>query len=295
MTTNQQLAKALGGSCNGKWYNICGPGHGSGDRSLGFRLDPHEPYGLRISSFAGDDPDICRHHILNKLSSLSEGDLSAVKRNLPMGDDQADASAAKASLIWHAAVRAVGTPVENYLFTRGCLSAVVDCLTDVVRFHPNCPMGTETVPAMVSMMRDVITGQSKGIHRTALAEDGSGKRTMPNGVPAKMMMGRAKGAAVMLSNSVPVMGIAEGIETALSARKIFGIPVWACMSAPGIAGFPVIRGIAHLTIFADHDEAGLKAAKNCAWRYQKSGIDAEVRHPREPGDDWNSFLLKETT
>ena len=147
---------------------------------------------------------------------------------------------------------------------------------------------------MVSLMRDVITGQPTGIHRTALADDGSAKRTMPNGMPAKMMLGRAKGAAVMLSNSAPVMGIAEGIETALSVQKIFGMPVWACMSAPGIAGFPVIRGITHLTIFADHDEAGLKAAKNCARRYQKNGIDAAVRHPREPGGDWNSFLLKET-
>jgi hypothetical protein len=155
-------------------------------------------------------------------------------------------------------------------------------------------MGTETVPAMVSMMRDVITGQPTGIHRTALADDGSAKRTMLNGKPDKMMLGRAKGAAVVLSNSAPVMGIAEGIETALSAQKIFGMPVWACMSAPGIASFPGIRCIIHLTIFADHDEAGLKAAKNCARRYQKNGIDAEVHHPREPGDDWNSFLLRET-
>jgi hypothetical protein len=63
MTANQ-LAKALGGSFNGKWYNICGPGHGSGDRSLGFRFDPHEPYGIRISSLAGDNPDICRQYVI---------------------------------------------------------------------------------------------------------------------------------------------------------------------------------------------------------------------------------------
>jgi putative DNA primase/helicase len=154
-------------------------------------------------------------------------------------------------------------------------------------------MGTATVPAMVSMMRDAITGQQTGIHRTALADDGSAKRTMPDGMPAKMMLGPAKGAVVMLSNSAPDMGIAEGIETALSAQKIFGMPVWACMSAPGIAGLPALPGLRHLTIFADHDEAGLKAAKTCALRYQEKGIDAEVRYPDEAGEDWNSFLLKE--
>jgi putative DNA primase/helicase len=293
MTANQ-LAKALGGSFNGKWYNICGPGHGSGDRSLGFRFDPHEPYGIRISSFAGDDPDICRHHIINKLSSLSEGGLSAVEQNVPKGADQADANAAKASLIWHAAVGAVGTPAENYLASRGCLPASLACLTDAVRCHPNCPMGTATVPAMVSMMRDVITGQPTGIHRTALADDGSAKRTMPSRMPAKMMLGRAKGAAVVLCNSAPVMGIAEGIETALSAQKIFGMPVWACMSAPGIAGFPALHGLNHLTIFADHDEAGILAARKCAARLFKAGINGGMKYPSSSGDDWNCYLQKGT-
>ena len=148
---------------------------------------------------------------------------------------------------------------------------------------------------MVAMMCDVMTGEPRGIHRTALADDGSAKRTMPNGLPAKMMLGRAKGAVVMLSDPAPVMGIAEGIETALSAQKLFGMPVWACMSAPGVASFPIIKVLSQLTIFADHDRAGIKAAVACAKRYQRNGVDAEVHHPRESGGDWNSFLLKEST
>jgi hypothetical protein len=292
--TSGELAKALGGSFNGQWFNIRAPGHSCDDRSLGFCFDPQEPDGIRIFSFAGDDPDVCRQHIINKLSSLSEQGGSVVERDVREGFSRANANAAKAFLIWDAAVGAVGTPVEKYLATRGCLPDSLDLLTNAVRFHPNCPMRMETVPAMVSMMRDMNTGQPTGIHRTALADDGSAKRTMPSGMPAKMMLGRAKGAAVMLSNPAPVMGIAEGIETALSVQKMFGMPVWACMSASGIAGFPVICGITHLTIFADHDEAGLAVAENCAWRYQKNGIDAAIHHPREPGDDWNSFLLEET-
>ena len=77
-----ELAQALGGSRNGKWYNIPGPGHNSGDRSLGFCCDPLQPSGIRIFSFAGDDPKICRLHVLKKLSSLSTGMLPAVSQNV---------------------------------------------------------------------------------------------------------------------------------------------------------------------------------------------------------------------
>jgi putative DNA primase/helicase len=143
-------------------------------------------------------------------------------------------------------------------------------------------------------MRDATTGEPTGVHRTALKDDGSGKRIMAEGMPPKMMLGRAKGAAVVLCEPAQRMGIAEGIETALSAQKLFQMPVWACLSAPGIAGFPIINGLVQLTIFADHDEAGIKAAKACARRYQEHGIDAEVRYPDQTGDDWNSFLLKES-
>ena len=146
---------------------------------------------------------------------------------------------------------------------------------------------------MVALIRDVISGEPRGVHRTALMDDGSGKRIMPDGQSAKMMMGTAKGAAVMFGRSNSRMGIAEGIETALSAQKIFAMPVWACLSTGGIAGFPIINGLEHLTIFADHDRAGIRAAVACARQYQKNSIEVEVRYPTSLGDDWNSYLLRE--
>jgi putative DNA primase/helicase len=117
---------------------------------------------------------------------------------------------------------------------------------------------------------------------------------MPSGMPAKMMLGRSKRAAVMLSNSAPAMGIAEGIETGLSAQKLFGVPVWACSSAQGVAGFPAIHGLKHLTIFADHDDAGIVAARKCAARLVTAGIKGGVKYPSTLGDDWNCYLQKGT-
>jgi putative DNA primase/helicase len=287
------LAKALGGSFNGKWHNIRAPGHSCQDRSLGFCFDPQEPNGIRINSLAGDDLNICRQYIMNKLDSLSHGGVLVDEKQVHNSLDQANAKITKALSIWHAALSCVGTPVENYLATRGCFPNSPAWLTDAVRFHLNCPMGTETVPAMVSLMRDPLTGEPTGVHRTALKDDGSGKRTVAEGMSAKMMLGRAKGAAVMLCARTPCMGIAEGIETALSAQKLFGMPVWACLSAQTIAGFPIIKGLNHLTIFADHDQAGIEAAKTSARRHQREGVEVEIRCPPISGDDWNSFLLKE--
>jgi hypothetical protein len=145
---------------------------------------------------------------------------------------------------------------------------------------------------MVALMRNVITRKPQGIHRTALKDDGSGKRVMPVGVQPKSMLGPAKGAAVMFQSASTCLGIAEGIETALSAHKIFSMPVWAVMSAPGIAAFPIVSGLTHLKIFADHDDAGITAASKCGRRYKMSGIAGEIHIPPIVKSDWNDCLME---
>jgi putative DNA primase/helicase len=106
-------------------------------------------------------------------------------------------------------------------------------------------------------------------------------------------MGRAKGGAVMLQPLSPRLGIAEGIETALSAQRIFEMPVWATLSAAGVQNLPLIPGLERLTIFADHDEPGLNAARRCAARYSKAGTEVEVRYPPAFDSDWNDYLKEQ--
>jgi hypothetical protein len=61
--------------------------------------------------------------------------------------------------------------VEAYLQGRG-LSLPDGAAGEAVRFHPCCPFAGERVPAMVCLVRDVVTNQPKAIHRTAMTRDG---------------------------------------------------------------------------------------------------------------------------
>jgi hypothetical protein len=135
-----------------------------------------------------------------------------------------------------------------------------------LRFHPACPRGAERWPAMLALMTDPATGEACGIHRIFLTRDGRGKARGP--MPAKMMAGRAGVVRLVPDEDLTMgLGIAEGIETALSVMQGFGWrPIWAATSAGMIRTFPVLPGIGALTIFADADGAGMDAAKLCAAR-----------------------------
>lgn len=63
------------------------------------------------------------------------------------------------------------------------------------------------------------------------------------------------------------LGIAKGIETALSAHQIYKVNTWATTNSGFIKKFRVTAGVRNLIIFAGRDEnsaTGLAAAMECA-------------------------------
>jgi len=80
------------------------------------------------------------------------------------------------------------------------------------------------------------------------------------------------------------LAISEGIETALAAAH-GSSPVWAAIDAGNLGAFPLLDGIESLTIIADHDDAGLSAANNCARRWANAGREVRVATPRIAGMD----------
>ncbi|MEA3538780.1 MAG: toprim domain-containing protein [Pseudomonadota bacterium] len=202
----------------------------------------------------------------------------AERQTSPRADD-ADRTR-RALALWNEAVSAEATVAERYLASRGVSLPAEP--SRVIRYHASCPFGEgRRLPCMLALMRDPATGEPIGVHRTALTPEA---RKID-----RKMLGRA--GAIMLSRSDDVthgLGIAEGIETALSVLAAGWAPVWAIGSAGGIAGFPVLGGIECLTVFADADDAGQNAARAVAERYAGAGREAFVQTP--PAGDFNDRL-----
>jgi hypothetical protein len=188
---------------------------------------------------------------------------------------------------------AVGTLAEIYLRNRG-LRLPND---GGILFHAACPFGTERHPAMIAVMTDPATNQHVGIHRTAIAPDGSGKAKIAS---PKMMLGG--GGVIRLTPDEDVthgLGICEGIETGLAIIQRAGwSPIWAASSAAGIASFPVLAGIECLTVFADHDavnrfgkQPGIDAARQCAARWHAAACEVHIKLP-PIGLDWDDAFKK---
>lgn len=125
------------------------------------------------------------------------------------------------------------------------------------------------------------------LHRTLL--NGSNKADVEVG--KKMLTLNESGGSVSIK-LFPVqstLGIAEGIETALSAVQIYKCAAWATLNTSLMKRFKAPMGVDHLMIFADNDRngAGHAAAFECAHRNVMSNNDVKrvtVRWPAEVGD-----------
>jgi putative DNA primase/helicase len=191
------------------------------------------------------------------------------------------------------------SPVATYLarrsiiFPTGVFPDELRAVPCARHYHPET--GETHHPAMVGHVL-APDGLSSTVHMTFLDQDGN-KADVSNQkqFASKKASGPVPpGGAVRLA---PVrdglIGIAEGIETALSAAILFDVPVWATLNVSGIRKFEPPADVKRLSIFADHDEnrVGQAAAFETAHRLTKQGLDVEVHRPDHVGTDFNDVLI----
>lgn len=187
--------------------------------------------------------------------------------------------------LWGAAVQVTPTDLAgHYLKLRGVLP---DVMPTCLRFASDCyrPDGLYG-PAMLALVR-AADGTPVNIHRTFLGPNG--KADMEN--PRALMPGEhPDGSAVRLAQfHAGVIGIAEGIETALAAMQRFRIPTWAALNANRLAGWIPPEGVTGVVVFGDCDGSftGQAAAYALAHRLKvRCKIGVEVRIPETIGKDW---------
>ena len=132
-------------------------------------------------------------------------------------------------------------------------------------------------------------GEWSALHRTYL--DGLGGKAAVSS-PRKMFGTMPSGAAVRLMPHDQILGIAEGIETALSAATLFNVPVWAALTEGLLAEWTPPPAVTTVFIFGDNDAsyAGQAAAFVLAKRLNARGITSCVELPARTGTDWNDVL-----
>jgi len=181
-----------------------------------------------------------------------------------------------------------GDPVYRYLARRLRVDSleVPACLM----LHPRAPYVAEgeTVGVWPAMFAPVTSsaGQILAWHRTYLTEDGQ-KADVPGPVrKLSPACGLLSGAAIRMSEPAGgVLGVAEGIETALGASLASGLPTVAAYSAGNLRAFVWPR-LTRLVVFADADNAGTDGAEGLRLRAVASGLACEVLTPTTPGYDW---------
>lgn len=210
--------------------------------------------------------------------------------------------------LFNAAAPLADTPAALYLKGRGLAPELFDACPDL-RYCPALPYWIQrggkpesigSCPAILAAVRTP-DGTLQGLHKTYLQTDGQGAWRKFAGIhpdtgdplPAKKMAARfagsLKGAAVHLfpPDFQGRIIAAEGIETALAAWQLFGIPAVAALSAHGLQSLQWPHGTETLLIAADndHSQTGIKAARALSIRAARAGIGGGIWQPETAGFD----------
>jgi len=249
MRDGAAIAARLGGRRANRGWSFCCPCHTDRVASCSIRDD-----GL-ITCFAG----CARSEVAAHLDALGFPDDGAVNTT-PIKDD-VPARVAKAAAMWREAL-IDDSYVGSYLATRGI----------------NTP-----VPPVLRRWK-------KGFIAAAQRRNGAltAVHTKSSNQKGKTFGWMADAAVQLTPVSGDELGLAEGVETALSATILHGIPCWATLSAVRLERVGLPGQVKRLHLFPDNDEPGREAAQRAIKRYSNR-LKIKIWWP-PPDSDWNDVL-----
>lgn len=275
-----ELVKRLGGTWlpNGAMCRC--PAHDDHTPSLSVRIGEKA---LLFKCFAGCDTlDVIRAiRRLDRTIPLNSAPTSSIS--------QASLSPAwlrqRALDLWDSGFPLIGTPAEQYLRRRS-----ITLSPAALRFHRRTPLGRGKRavfrPAMLAALHE--RERLVALQRTFL-DPSEPRRARDLGNPRRML-GRPGQGAVVLAPANDTLGLAEGIETALSAILLLDIPVWATLGNERLASIAIPDTVTRLILLPDNDSGGRIGAAKAAEAYAMPGRIIEALWPPQGFNDWNDVL-----
>jgi len=284
MSNAETIAKRLGGrpTPGGQWLAPCPlPTHGKGrgDRNPSLSIADGDR-GLMLNCFAGCDRLDILHH-LRACGHLPERECSNRSEHRPSlrrePEHQPDPTALKA---WRAAVTR-GDVLKAYLERRAC-GAPPPTLRQGIALQ----FGRIPTPCMVAAVQ-APAGPIIAVQTTLLTWKGD---KSPVTTP-RITTGALGHGAVRLGPAGEVLGLAEGVETALSAMQLSGVTCWATLGSQRLGRVTLPPAVRAVQIFADNDKPGLDAADCAAEAYSRRGLAVTIRRPPDGFVDWNDVAV----
>jgi hypothetical protein len=290
--TAEQIALSLEGVREGQGWRCRCPAHGGRSLSIKEGQDGIPLYYCHGAGCSYSEIKAAMHDM-----GLSTGSAAPRQDNINLtfgvrrSPDECERNIGTTVDIYRQSQGAAGTPLLPYIRSRGITLAI----PEVLRFHPQAPHRCGWYfPAMIALVVGP-NGTPYGCHMTFLKGDGSGKYPFPEKSLQRETRGTVGGGSVQLMPYDPSceLCIAEGIESALSAAQLFGLPAWAALSTSGLRALELPIEIRKIAIAIDHDlnGAGQVAALSAYTRWTDEGRKVRLLMPPTPGTDFNDMLL----
>lgn len=283
----QDIARALSGVRSGASYLCRCPvpshGKGKGDRRPSLSIAAGDDGRLLVKCFSGCDP----RDVLSELRRRGLLDDAPEAKRAPLvqkARPEAIEPCPDALALWRAR-EPIGehTVARRYLRARGITADPPPSLGFLPAFEHIA--GRIYLPAIVAALQ---AGDRRIIAAQATMLDPRGDRKAQVRFPRKTF-GRMGDGAVRLGPAGEALGLAEGLETALAAQQLFGLPVWACLGAGRMHSVAVPDNVRELHLFADNDDAGRSAVAKTLEAHRRRRV--VVHFPAPPVKDWNDALL----